>query len=75
MQRSGSGLGVVGFLLCFSGVAELAAGVSQGMGVRRELAPCCSSAGNHSRLVKGTARVGSPQSGFLSCSVSEQGTD
>lgn len=75
MWRSGSGLGVVGFLFCFSGVAELAAGVPQVVSARMELAPCCSSAGNHSKLVNGTAGVGSPQSGFLSCSVSEQGTD
>lgn len=67
---SGNSLGAVGFL-CFSAVAELAAAVPQVVGVRRELAPCCSSAGNHSNLLKGTAGVGSPQSGVLTLYLSK----
>lgn len=74
MWLSGNSLGAVGFL-CLSGVAELAAGVPQVVDVRRELAPCCSSAGNHNNLLKGTAGVGSPHSEVLSCCVSEQDAD
>lgn len=66
--RSGNSLGAVGFLLCFSGVAELAAGVPKVVGVRRELDPF-SSAGNHSNLTKGTAQSRLRTEGFISCSI------
>lgn len=75
MWLSGNSLGAVGFLY-ISGVAELAAGVPQVVGVRRrELAPCCSSAGNHSKLLQGTAEVGSPQSGVLTLYLSKALTE